>query len=324
MGLIIFVVFVGVFAVVALLVMAIGTGASQQAKQVYATLDSALATEDDAKDRDKVLNLRKNDLISTIPWLNRKLNEFELAPLLQTLLYQADLKWNAGTLLAGCGLCFAVPAYLIYMRFDSILIALPVGLLLGAAPFAYVFHRRTKRLDLFQQGLPEALDLMVSALRAGHSLVAALGSVARECADPIGCEFRACFEEQNYGLELKAALDNLIRRVPLQDLRIFATAIMIQKESGGNLGEVLDKTSHVIRERFRLKRQVGVHTAQGRMTGWVLTMLPIVLGVAMYFVNPELMSLLWKDPLGVKMLWIAGGMIVVGGFVIHRIVNMDV
>jgi len=99
---------------------------------------------------------------------------------------------------------------------------------------------------------------------------------------------------------------------------------MIQKESGGNLAEVLDKTSHVIRERFRLKRQVGVHTAQGRMTGWVLTLLPVVLGIAMYFVNPELMSLLWKNPLGIKMLWIAGSMIVVGGFIIHRIVNMDV
>jgi tight adherence protein B len=113
-----------------------------------------------------------------------------------------------------------LPAYLVYLRFDSILIALPVGLLLGAAPFAYVLHKRTKRLDKFQQGLPEALDLMVSALRAGHSLVAALGSVARECADPVGCEFKTCFEEQNYGLELKAALDNLIKRVPLQDLRI--------------------------------------------------------------------------------------------------------
>jgi tight adherence protein B len=252
------------------------------------------------------------------------LHEFELAPLLHTLLYQADLKWNAGTLVAGCMFCFALPAYLTYLRFDSILIALPIGLLLGAAPLAYVLHKRTKRLDLFQQGMPEGLDLMVSALRAGHGLVAAIGSVARECADPVGCEFKTCFDEQNYGLELKAALENLIKRVPLQDLRIFSTAIMIQKESGGNLAEVLDKTSHVIRERFRLKRQVGVHTAQGRMTGWVLTLLPVVLGTILYFVNPEMISILWKDPTGIKMLWAASGMIVVGGIIIHRIVNMDV
>ena len=148
------------------------------------------------------------------------------------------------------------------------------------------FIKRSKRLDKFQEGLPEALDLMVSALRAGHSLIAAMGSVARECADPVGGEFKACFEEQNYGLELKTALDNLITRVPLQDLRIFATAVMIQKESGGNLAEVLDKTAHVIRERFRLKRQVGVHTAQGRMTGWILTLLPMVLGIVFVLRQP--------------------------------------
>jgi tight adherence protein B len=324
MSMIVLVVFVGAFAVVALLIFAIGSGASQQAKQVYAALDSALATDDDLDKRDKDVNLLKSDMISSIPWLNRKLHEIELAPLLHTLLYQADLKWNVGTLVAGCGFCFALPAYLTYLRSDSILIALPIGLLLGAAPLAYVLHKRSKRLDSFQQGLPEALDLMVSALRAGHSLIAAMGSVARECANPVGSEFKACFEEQNYGLELKAAMDNLIKRVPLQDLRIFATAIMIQKESGGNLAEVLDKTSHVIRERFRLKRQVGVHTAQGRMTGWVLTLLPVVLGTALYFVNPEMMSVLWRNPTGVKMLWTAGGMILIGGFIINRIVNMDV
>jgi tight adherence protein B len=324
MSLIVIVVFVGVFAVVALLVFAFSSEASKESKQVYAALDSALATESDPDKRDKDLSLRKNEMISSIPWLNRKLQEYELAPLLHTLLYQADLKWNAGTLVAGCVFCFALATYLTYMRFASILIALPVGLLLGAAPFGYVLHKRTKRLDAFQQGLPEALDLMVSALRAGHSLIASMGSVARECADPVGCEFKACFEEQNYGLELKSAMDNLIKRVPLQDLRIFATAVMIQKESGGNLGEVLDKTSHVIRERFRLKRQVGVHTAQGRMTGWVLTLLPLVLGTALYFVNPDLMSVLWTNPLGIKMLWTAGVMIVIGGFVINKIVNMDV
>jgi tight adherence protein B len=323
MGLIIGLTFLGAFSVIALVLVAIGSRASEQAKQVHATLDSALAT-DRQEDREALINLRKNELFSTIPWLNRRLNQLELAPRLQALLYQADLKWSTGGLLAGCGLCFAVPAYLAYLRLDSVLMALPVGLLMGSAPFLFVLYKRNKRLNLFQKGLPEALDLMVSALRAGHSLVAAIGSVARECADPIGCEFRACFEEQNYGLELKTALDNLINRVPLQDLRIFATAIMIQKESGGNLAEVLDKTAHVIRERFRLKRQVGVHTAQGRMTGWVLTLLPVILGIALYFVNPEMMSILWKNPLGIKLLWSASIMIVIGGLIIRHIVNMDV
>jgi tight adherence protein B len=316
-------VFLGVFGVVALVAIAVGSGASQQAKQVHATLDSALATESQ-EDFNAIVNLRKSQLLSNIPWLDRRLLKFELAPRLQALLYQADLKWTAGGLLTGCGLCFGLTVFLTYLRLNSALTALLIGLAVGAAPFGWVLHKRTKRLDMFQEGLPEALDLMVSALKAGHSLIASMGSVARECADPIGCEFKACFEEQNYGLEMKTAMDNMINRVPLQDLRIMATAIMIQKESGGNLAEVLDKTSHVIRERFRLKRQVAVHTSQGRMSGWVLTLLPIVLGIAMYLIQPQMISVLWKNPLGVKMLWTASGMVVFGGLMIRHIVNMDI
>jgi tight adherence protein B len=316
-------VFLGVFGVVALVAIAVGSGASQQAKQVHATLDSALAT-DGLAEHDQSLDFRKTELLSTIPWLNRKLLKIELGPRVQALLYQADLKWTAGGLLTGCGFAFVLAGYLVYLRFSNILIAIGIGLLVGAAPFGFVLFKRGKRLDSFQQGLPEALDLMVSALRAGHSLVAAMGSVARECADPIGTEFKACFEEQNYGLEMKTAMDNMINRVPLQDLRIVATAIMIQKESGGNLAEVLDKTSHVVRERFRLKRQVAVHTAQGRLTGWVLTCLPAGLGFALYLVNPGLISLLWTTPLGIKMLWTSFGMLVVGGLIIRHIVNMEV
>jgi tight adherence protein B len=323
MGLIAVLVFLGVFAVITLVAVASGSGASQQAKQVHATLDSALAT-DSLEDHGQVVDLRKTELLSTIPWLNRELLKFELTPRVQTLLYQADLHWTAGGMLAGCVLCFVVAGYAVYLRFDNVLVALPAGLAVGAMPILWAFHKRSKRLDKFQQGLPEALDLTVSALRAGHSLVASMGSVARECADPIGCEFKTCFEEQNYGLEMKTALDNMINRVPLQDLRIVATAIMIQKESGGNLAEVLDKTSHVIRERFRLKRQVGVHTAQGRMTGMVLTFLPVVLGVALYFVDPDMMSILWTNPVGIKLLEVSSVLIVIGGLIIRKIVNMDV
>jgi tight adherence protein B len=323
MELIIGLVFLGVFSVVGLLMIASGTGASQQAKQVRAALDSAL-TNDSAQARAQMLDLRKRDLMSTIPWLNRKLLKFQLAPILRTLLHQADLKWTAGGLLAGCAVCFAIPALVVDTFFNSLPLSLAVGVALGFAPFAWALYKRSKRFKLFQQGLPEALEMMVSALRAGHSLIAAMGLVARECPDPIGCEFKTCFEEQNYGLELKAALDNLTTRVPLQDLRIVSTAIMIQKESGGNLAEVLDKTCHVIRERFRLKRQVGVHTAQGRLTGWILTLLPIVLGFVLYLANPVMMSVLWKTPLGIKLLWASSGMLVVGGLIIRQIVNMDV
>jgi tight adherence protein B len=316
-------VFLGVFAVVALLLMAGSSGASHEAKQVIASLDSALATET-PQVRDQIVNLRKSEQLSGIPWLNRELLKVDLAPRLQGLLRQADIKWTAGGMLSACGLFFAAPAYLINLRFGNILVALAVGLAVGFAPFGWVLFKRSKRFHKFLEGLPEALDLMVSALRAGHSLIAAMGLVSRECGDPVGTEFKVCFEEQNYGLELKTALDNMINRVPLQDLRIVATAIMIQKESGGNLAEVLDKTSHVIRERFRLKRQIGVHTAQGRLTGWILTFLPIVLGIALYTVNPEMMSILWKTAIGVKLMWAAACGILIGGLIIHKIVNMDV
>jgi tight adherence protein B len=322
MGIIIGLVFLGVFAVVALLMMATSSGADREAKQVIATLDSALATES-VEQRDAIVNLRKNEAFSGIPWLNKKLLNFQLAPILYRLLNQADLKWTIGALMTMCAACFAFPAYLVFLKSRSILLALGVGLLIGFAPIGFAMHKRKRRFNKFLESLPEALDMMVSALRAGHSLIAAMGLVARELNPPVGVEFKICFEEQNYGLEIKTALDNMLDRVPLQDLRIFCTAVMIQKESGGNLAEVLDKTGHVIRERFRLKRQIQVHTAQGRLTGMILTALPIFLGVALYFLNPEMMSLLWTRPLGVKLLWTGGGMIVLGGLIIRQIVNMD-
>ena len=323
MLLVLVLVFSGVFAVFTLLMLARGTGASQQTKQVLATLDSALATSRTTP-RDVIVDVRKTELFSAIPWMNRWLLRIEVAPRLRSLLYQADLKWTVGGLLLMCLACFVVPFYLIYRRTGAVSLALLLGLLTGLIPIAYVLHRRKKRFGQFEQDLPEALDLIVTALRAGHSLVGALGLVAKEIRDPIGTEFKVCFDEQNYGLEMRTAMDNMVNRVPLQNLRIVATAILIQKESGGNLAEVLDKTSHVIRERFRLKRQVRVYTAQGRLTGWILTFLPVLLGIGLYLLNPDTMSLLWKRPIGIKLLYAAGTMTLVGGLIIRKIVNLDV
>jgi tight adherence protein B len=320
---IILLVFMGVFAVAALLLYASGSGAAQKAKQVQATLDSALATESQEM-RDQIVNLRKNEQFSAIPWINNRLSKLELGPQLQALIHQANLQWTAGSLLAMCGVCFAVPAFAIHWKLQNWIIAFLVGAVVGFFPIFFVLFKRSSRFKKFEQELPAACDLMVSALRAGQSLIAAMGMVSRECSDPLGGEFRTCFEEQNFGLEMKMAIDNLIHRVPLQDLRIVCTAILIQKESGGNLAEVLDKTAHVIRERFRLRREVQTRTAQGRMTGWVLTLLPIILGIALYCVNPDMMSLLWKREIGVKLLWAASIMIVIGGMIIRKIVNMDV
>jgi len=323
MTLVIALVFTGVFAVVALLMIASWTGASQQAKQVRATLESVLATGR-AGLRDQIIDIRKSELLSAIRWINRWLLKMELAPRLQRLLYQANLKWTAGGLILMSLTCFLIPSYLIHYKTHATIFSILIGLLLGGVPLAFVLHKRSQRFKKFEQGLPEALDLMVSALRVGHSLNAALGLVTRECPDPVGSEFRICFEEQNYGLEVRTAMDNLVARIPLQDLRMVVTAILIQKESGGNLAEVLDKTAHVIRERFRLKRQVMVHTAQGRLTGWILSFLPIVLGIGLYFLNPDTMSLLWKRELGIKLLYAGGTLTVVGALIIRKIVRMDV
>jgi tight adherence protein B len=323
MLLLLLLVFSSVFAICTLLLVASGTGASQQTKRVLILLESALATSK-PQPRDQIVDIRKNELLSAVPWINRWLLKMELAPRLRSLLYQANLKWTAGGLLLMCISCCVIPGYLLYLRTRVAIFSILIGLLLGLAPFVFVLHKRSKRFNKFEQGLPDALDLMVSALRAGHSLVSALGLVAHEAADPIGSEFRICFDEQNYGLELRTAMDNLVTRVPLQDLRIVVTAILIQKESGGNLAEVLDKAGHVIRERFRLKRQVAVHTAQGRLTGWILSFLPLVLGIGLYLLNPDTMSLLWTRPIGVKLLYTSAVMTITGALIIRKIVRMDV
>jgi len=316
-------VFLGAFVLVALPAMAFASSPSKAERKAMATLDSALGSH--APDgRQQILNLRKEKRASTIPWLNRKLRQMEVLPHVQRLLDQADTTWTPFKLLAACLVGFAAPMYVMYLRWGFVLLELPVALAIGMAPFLWVVYKRKKRFYRFQEILPEALDMMVSALRAGHSLIAAMGLVGRECPNPVGSEFRACFEEQNYGLEMKPALDNLTDRMPLQDLRMVATAIMIQKESGGNLAEVLDKTAQCIRDQFRLKRDIRVHTAQGRLTGVVLTLLPIILGVLIYFVDPEMMRVLWTKPLGVKLLWAAGIMVVIGALVIRKIVNMEV
>jgi tight adherence protein B len=325
MLMIVVIVFLGVFAVVALLAAASGAGASRQDKEMLARLDSALATNKSKSDMaDLLIDVRKNELLSTIPWIDRVLRKLELTPRLRRMLYQADLKWTVGGLVLMCTAAFMMVGYVLYWRTGAMLFGALGGTAAGSIPIFYVLFKRKQRMAKFEEGLPEALDLICSALRVGHSLNSALGLVTRECPAPVGPEFRVTFDEQNYGLELKTALENMVSRVPVQDLRIVVTGILIQKESGGNLAEVLEKTAEVIRERFRLKREIMTHTAQGRLTGIVLTLLPIVLGCALYFVNPEMMSLLWTKEFGIKLLYAASIMIVIGGLIIRKIVNMEV
>jgi tight adherence protein B len=316
-------VFVIVFGLFALTLIAGGAGASRETRQVIAALDSALASSLSAR-ADPVVDIRKQELLSALPWLNRWLLRYQISPRVHRLLYQANVKWTPAMLLLLSLVCCVLPAYLACLRSGSLLLSLAIGAGSGSLPALFVLHKRDRRFRKFEEGLPEALDLMVTALRAGQSILSGLALVGAECADPIGHEFRICFEEQNYGLELRSALGNLVERFPLQDLRIVATAILIQKESGGNLAEVLDKASAMIRDRFRLKKQMAVHTAQGRLTGWILSLLPPALGVLLYLMNPESMQVLWTRAIGVKLLCTAVGMTAVGTWLIQRIVRMDV
>lgn len=323
MALVPILIFVAIFAILAPILIWLSGAGKKDTKEAVAALDSAIGKAE-IEASAVVINFRKNELVSAIPWLNKRLEQLELIPRIRRMLLQAELKWTPGQLILMSAAAFAIPSYLAHLRSGSLPVSLLMGVAFGFCPIGYVLFKRSKRFGKFEQGLPEALDLMVSALRVGHSFNSALGLVTRECPDPVGPEFRIAFDEQNFGLDLRTALDNLLVRVPIQDLRMSITAILIQRESGGNLAEVLEKTAWVIRQRFRLKKQVSVHTAQGRLTGWILTILPIGLGIGLYFINPKTESLLWTTDIGVKLLWGAAAMLTVGTIVIQKIVRMEV
>jgi tight adherence protein B len=317
--------FVGAFLVTVLLLIAMNiSAASRQSKRAAAALQEAVGSERQVSLLPPTDFRKIEQKVSAVPWINAILSKTDFVPRLQKLLKEADLKWTVGSLFLMSLAAFAFSGYLLYLRLQSPIVSLAVGIVAGLMPFAFVFFKRQKRIEKFEQGLPSALDLMVSALRVGHSFTAAIGVVTRECPDPVGSEFKACYDEQNYGLDMRTALENLVERLPLQDLKIVVTAILIQRESGGNLAELLEKAADVIRQRFRLRRQVMVHTAQGRLTGWILTLLPIFLGMGLYILNPKTMSLLWTRPLGVKLLIVAGCMLVVGTLLIQKIVRIDI
>jgi len=323
MGLLIVLVFAMVFVFAVVVMFATGAGESQQAKQTLAHLQSALATSSRDKP-DQILDIRKDELLSAVPVLNRWLSKVEFAPQLRLWLYQASVGWTVGGLMLMSIACFTIVGYLGYLRTDHMLFGILIGAVASTLPSLWVMRKRRKRFEEFEAGLPEALDLMVSALRAGHSLISALRLVAQEAPDPIGGEFKICFEEQNYGLELRTAMQNLAERMPLQDLRIVSTAILIQKESGGNLAEVLEKSANLIRERFKLRRDVRTRTAQGRLTGWILSFLPPIVAVLLYLINPEMMSVLWTRAIGLKLIYGAIIMTIIGALIIRKIVNMEV
>lgn len=194
----------------------------------------------------------------------------------------------------------------------------------GVAPVVWLVKRRSVRLKRFEEQFPEALDLMSRAIRAGHAFQTAMGMVADELAAPVGPEFKKSFDQQNFGLPLRDALGQLAERVPNLDVRFFVTAVMIQRDTGGNLSEILDNLAHVVRERFKIRRQVRVHTAHGRFTGYVLLALPAALAVALMFINPEHMNLLFREPMGQMMVGGAVVMQTIGFIWIRQVIKIEV
>jgi tight adherence protein B len=203
--------------------------------------------------------------------------------------------------------------------------ATPIAACVGAMlPIFYIMNRRTRRLNRFEEQFPEALDLLSRAVRAGHAFQTAMGMVADELADPVGPEFKKAFDRQNFGLPLRDALNELSERIGNLDVRFFVTAVLIQRETGGNLAEILDNLAYVIRERFKIRRQIRVHTAHGRFTAWVLLSLPAALAVALTFINPDHMALLFHEHMGQMMILGAIVMQTIGYFWIRQVIKIEV
>jgi tight adherence protein B len=258
-----------------------------------------------------------------LPGFGKLLGKTGAGMSLTRLIEQSGVKATPGGILMVSG-GLALLGVLGVLMFAPSASAAPAGLLLGALPTLFLMQRRGARIKKFEEQFPEALDLLSRALRAGHAFQTSLGMVADELAEPVGPEFKKMFDQQNFGLPLKDCLFELADRVPLLDVRFFATAVTIQRETGGNLAEILDKLAYVVRERFKILRQVRVHTAHGRFTGYVLLGLPAVLGVILSYLSPDHMNTLFTEPMGKTMLMGAAVMQTVGYFWIRQVIKIEV
>lgn len=268
--------------------------------------------------------LLRREKLSDVAWLNEFLNRIPGSLRLQRFLSQAGSSWTVGQLLFLSLFLTGGGSLLAAFWAPTGVFALLLGLAAGSVPYLYLSWKRSSRFNRFEELLQEAIDLMARALRAGHGIVPAIEMVSQEIPDPVGAEFRRIFEEQNFGLPLREALLNLATRVPLPDVQFLITAILVQKETGGNLAEVLDKTTAVIRERYRLRGQLRIYTAQGRITGWILGLMPFGIFIAMGIINPSYGQILLQDPLGQKLIYLGLGLMAVGVWVIRKVIDIKV
>lgn len=264
----------------------------------------------------------KEEALSSTPWLDNVIRQLPFSGSLSLLIRQAGKEWKLGTLLLSCLAAALIAWWLGSLFVGTWSLLLPVAVVV--APLGLLYVLREQRFRKFDNQLPEAVDLMSRGLRAGHSIAAVLEMVGTEIADPLGAEFRAMHKEQTLGLPMRDAMVNLVQRIPRDDMRFIATAILLQKESGGNLAQILDKTSNLVRERARLRGQLRIYTAQGRITGWILCAAPFAMFTLISLVNKNYTKSLFGEPMGVKMVEGALGLMLLGVLVIRKIIDIKV
>lgn len=311
------IVFAGVFTLASLL---------DQRRSRARLLRERLATVHQAAERKPTeeLALLRDELLSEIPALDRMLQRSARVTRLRRLLQQADMKMRAGNFLLLCVVSACLFGMLLLLLSKVVLFAwvgAAGGLML---PFVYASFRRQKRFQKFEELFPEAIDTLARAVRAGHAFTTALELIASEMSEPVSGEFRKLFEEQKFGLPVRDALLNLAERIPIVDVKFFVTAVMLQRETGGNLAEILDNLSYVIRERFKIQRQVRVYTAQGRLTMLLLMALPPIIVLIMEVMNPDFIKPLFSDPIGHVLIVVGVILQTIGFFLIRKIIQIQV
>ena len=280
-------------------------------------------TNDVAKDDGDPTVVRR-EAEGPLPAVERVVAKTQAGSKLALLIEQSGSKTTVGGVLVA-SIAAASLAALLTALFVRFALAIPVAALLaGLMPYVVLHRKRTVRLRKFEEQFPEALDILSRAVRAGHAFQAALGMAADELREPVGPELKKSFEQQNFGLPLRDSLNQLAQRVPILDVRFFVTAVLIQRDTGGNLAEILDNLAHVVRERFKILRQVRVHTAHGRFTGYVLLGLPPFLAVALTIIAPDHMKLLFTEHMGHVMLEGTLVMQVIGYFWIRKVMKIEV
>lgn len=270
------------------------------------------------------LALLRDEQLSDIPAIDTILRRSQRVTDLQKLLAQAGMSMRAGNFLgisALSGVAATLIAYVLGKRVEFAWIALLIGFII---PYSYASIRRNKRFEKFEELFPQAIDTLARAVRAGHAFTTALEMITNEVAEPVSSEFRQLYEEQKFGMPVRDALMNLTDRVPLVDVKFFVTAVMLQRETGGNLAEILDNLSYVIRERFKIQRQVRVYTAQGRLTMALLMGMPPIIVTMMLVLNPSFIRPLFSDPIGHTLLVLGITLQTIGYFVIRKIIRIQV